>query len=62
MRAETHVTLNAALQEHERRLQAALEEQARLLVSEQGAHNRAAAALRVRDEFLAIAAHELRSP
>jgi signal transduction histidine kinase len=43
-------------------LQVALEEQARLLVSEQVAHDRAEAALRVRDEFLAIAAHELRSP
>jgi two-component system, chemotaxis family, CheB/CheR fusion protein len=62
VRAETHVTLNAALQERERRLQVALEEQARLFVSEQAAHDRAEAALRVRDEFLAIAAHELRSP
>jgi len=62
VRAETHVTLNAALQERERRLQVALEEQARLLVSEQVAHDRAEAALRVRDEFLATAAHELRSP
>jgi signal transduction histidine kinase len=62
VRAETHMALNAALQERERRLQVALEEQTRLLASEQAAHDRAHAALRMRDEFLGIAAHELRSP
>jgi len=62
VRAETHVALNAALQEREQSLHLALEEQARLLASEQVAHDQAQAALRVRDEFLAIAAHELRSP
>jgi signal transduction histidine kinase len=62
VRAESHIALNAALQERERRLEVALEEQARLLVSEQVARDVAERALRVRDEFLAVAAHELRSP
>lgn len=62
VRAETHVALNAALQESEKRLHLALDEQARLLASEQEARSRAEVALRVRDEFLGMAAHELRSP
>jgi signal transduction histidine kinase len=62
VRAETHVALNAALRQREQRLHLAAEEQAKLFAREQEAHGRAEAALRVRDEFLGVAAHELRSP
>lgn len=62
VRAETQVALNAALRESEARLHAAAEEQSKLLAAVQVAHSQAEAALRVRDEFLGIAAHELRSP
>ena len=55
VRAETHVALNAALQESENRLRLAL-------ASEREARAEAEVALRVRDEFLGMAAHELRGP
>jgi PAS domain S-box-containing protein len=61
-RAEAQLALNAVLQQREAQLRLAAEAQAKLLAEEQLAHAGAAAALRVRDEFLGMAAHELRRP
>ena len=46
----------------EEQLRLALAERERLLAAEQAARDRAEAALRARDEFLSIAAHELKTP
>jgi signal transduction histidine kinase len=50
------------IREHMREREQAAEERAKLYAAEQQARMEAEAALRVRDEFLSIAAHELKTP
>jgi signal transduction histidine kinase len=60
--AETQTALNGALRDLLETRGRAAEEREILLERERAARDQAEAALRVRDEFLAIASHELRTP
>ena len=60
--AETQTALNAALHDLLETRERAVDERETQLARERAARDQAEAALRVRDEFLAIASHELRSP
>jgi signal transduction histidine kinase len=60
--AETQTALNAALRHLLETRERAAEEREILLARERAARDQAEAALRVRDEFLAIASHEFRTP
>ena len=60
--ADLQTALNAALRELLETRERAVDERETLLSRERAARAEAEAALRVRDEFLAIASHELRTP
>ncbi len=60
--ADTQTALNVALRELLETRERAGDERETLLARERVARDEAEAALRVRDEFLAIASHELRTP
>jgi signal transduction histidine kinase len=60
--AETQTALNAALRDLLETRERAADEREILLERERAARDQAEAALRVRDEFLAIASHEFRTP